>query len=176
MAGEYRDLRARRIVTGLDDQGRSAIVSDAYTDTRLVTDAFMRNDIWQAKEVPSSALAENTLAEVAVIPPPPLGYTYNLTAFPPDKEWDYEAGYAKSLADAAASDSTSAQDIPGMHTTETVDIVTIISGELWAILETGETLLKPGDTLVQRGTKHAWRNKGDVPAVMAAIQISATRP
>jgi quercetin dioxygenase-like cupin family protein len=63
-----------------------------------------------------------------------------------------------------------------MHTTETVDIVTIISGELWAILETGETLLRPGDTLVQRGTKHAWRNKGDVPAVMAAIQISATRP
>jgi mannose-6-phosphate isomerase-like protein (cupin superfamily) len=111
-----------------------------------------------------------------VIPPPPLGYTYNLTAFPPDSEWDYEAGYAQALADASAGDSTSMQDIPGMHTTETVDIVTLLSGELWAILETGETMLKPGDTLVQRGTKHAWRNKGDVPAVIVAIQISATRP
>ena len=63
-----------------------------------------------------------------------------------------------------------------MHATETVDIVTILSGELVAILETGETVLKPGDTLVQRGTNHAWRNRGDVPAVMVALQVAATRP
>src|SRR4051812_21052968 len=176
MAGEYKNLRARRVVTGVDDQGRSTIVSDGVTDTRLLAEAFHRNDIWQATQVPGSALADNTLGDVAEIPPPPMGYTYNLTAFPPDSEWDYEEGYARSLADASAADSTSSDDLPGMHTTETVDVLTILSGELWAILETGETLLKSGDTLVQRGTKHAWRNKGDVPAIMVAIQISATRP
>jgi mannose-6-phosphate isomerase-like protein (cupin superfamily) len=176
MSREYRLTRARRVVTGLDDEGRSTILSDGLTETRLLTDAFARNDIWQATSVPGSALAENTLGETAVIPPPPMGYTYNITSFPPDKEWDYEAGYARALATAAAADSTSADDVPGMHTTETVDIVTILSGELWAIVETGETLLSPGDTLVQRGTKHAWQNRGDVPAVMVAIQISATRP
>ncbi|MEU4418837.1 cupin domain-containing protein [Nocardia salmonicida] len=54
--------------------------------------------------------------------------------------------------------------------------MTILSGELVAILETGETTMKPGDTLVQRGTNHAWRNRGNVPATIVAIQIAATRP
>ncbi len=174
MPGEYAEARARRVVIGLDDEGRSTIVSDGPTETRLITDAFARNDLWQATEVPTPALAENTLGSTAVIPPPPRGYTYNLTTFPPDSEWDYEAGYTRALAEAAAGD-TAVEGEPGMHTTETVDIVTILSGELWAILETGETLLKPGDTLVQRGTKHAWRNRGEVPATMCAIQIAATR-
>jgi mannose-6-phosphate isomerase-like protein (cupin superfamily) len=171
MAGEYSSVHARRIVIGLDDEGKSSIVSDGLTQTRLITGAFTRNDIWQATSVPTPVMAENTLGDKAVIPPPPRGYTYNITAFPPDSEWDYEAGYAQALAEAGAEGS----GIPGMHETETVDIVTIISGELWVVVETGETLLKPGDTLVQRGTRHAWRNRGDVPAVMVAIQIAVTR-
>jgi mannose-6-phosphate isomerase-like protein (cupin superfamily) len=173
MAQEYSTIRARRVVVGLDADGKSAITSDGLTDTHLVTDAFARNDLWQATRIPSPVSADNTLT-AAHIPPPEQGYTYNITAFPPDGEWDYEGGYDQALADAGAADAAIPGE-PGMHVTETVDIVTILSGELWAIVETGETLLKPGDTLVQRGTKHAWRNRGDVPAVMVAIQIAATR-
>ena len=174
MAGEHRNMRARRVVTGLDDQGRSTIVSDGPTETRLVTDALTRNDIWQATSVPGPALAENTLGETPSFSSPPRGYTYNLSTFPPDSEWDYETGWARALEEGGVSRIEGAP--AGMHATETVDIVTILSGELVAILETGETVLKPGDTLVQRGTNHAWRNRGDVPAVMVALQVAATRP
>ena len=62
-----------------------------------------------------------------------------------------------------------------MHFTETVDIVTVLSGEIYAVLETTETLLRPGDTLVQRGTIHAWSNRTDKPAMMVALMVSAKR-
>jgi mannose-6-phosphate isomerase-like protein (cupin superfamily) len=175
MAGKASEARARRVVIGLDEDGRSSIVSDGLTETRLVTPAWTLNQIWQATSVPSHVMAENTLGDKAVIPPPPGGYTYVITTFPPDSEWDYKAGYAEALAEAGAADSAVDSDIPGLHETDTIDIVTIISGELWMVVESGETLMKPGDTLVQKGTKHAWQNRGDVPAVVAAIQIGATR-
>jgi mannose-6-phosphate isomerase-like protein (cupin superfamily) len=175
MAREHLKAQARRVVIGLDDKGRSSIVSDGMTETRLVTEAFTANQIWQAISVPTPVLAENTLGDEPVIAPPPNGYTYVITTFPPDKEWDYEAGYAKALAGGGVADSDIDGTNPGMHQTDTVDIVTVISGEIWAVVETGETLLKPGDTLVQRGTKHGWRNRGDAPCVIAALHMSVVR-
>ena len=52
-----------------------------------------------------------------------------------------------------------------MHTTDTIDIVTVISGEACVLLDTGETTMRQGDTIVQRGTKHAWHNRTDSPAL-----------
>jgi hypothetical protein len=31
--------------------------------------------------------------------------------------------------------------------------------------------MKPGDTIIQSGTKHRWHNRGNVPATFAAIII-----
>jgi quercetin dioxygenase-like cupin family protein len=65
---------------------------------------------------------------------------------------------------------------PGMHTTDTVDFEVVLSGEIVLELDDGaEVVLKPGDTVVQNGTRHAWRNRGDVPAVIAAGLIGAHR-
>jgi hypothetical protein len=36
-------------------------------------------------------------------------------------------------------------------------------------------LMKPGDTLVQRATKHAWRNRSDADCTIAALHISVVR-
>jgi mannose-6-phosphate isomerase-like protein (cupin superfamily) len=175
MAGEHLEVRARRVVVGLDDNGRSAIVSDGLTETRVATPAFTDNQIWQAASVPTPVMADNTLGDKAVITQPPNGYTYVITTFPPDKEWDYEADYAEALADLGVPDSDIDAAHPGMHQTDTVDIVTVISGEIWAVVETGETLMKPGDTIVHRGTKHAWRNRGDSPCVIVAVHVSVVR-
>ena len=62
-----------------------------------------------------------------------------------------------------------------MHQTETIDIVTVISGEIWAVVETGETLVRAGDTVVQRGTWHAWRNRSQAPCTVMAVHISVLR-
>jgi hypothetical protein len=38
-------------------------------------------------------------------------------------------------------------------------------------VDEGETLLKPGDVVVQCGTNHAWANRSDQPCRMAFILI-----
>jgi hypothetical protein len=55
-----------------------------------------------------------------------------------------------------------------------VDYALVLSGEIWALMDEGETLLRAGDTLVQRGTNHAWSNRGDQPCLVAFILVSAT--
>ena len=46
-----------------------------------------------------------------------------------------------------------------MHKTDTVDYALILSGEIWAVMDTDERLMKAGDALIQRGTNHAWANR-----------------
>jgi len=186
MPREHLKAHARRVLTGLDDQGRSTFISDAPAETRLATEAFTRNVIWGGDVVPSPVMADSAMTDAATIPPPPAGYYFDISTFPPDNEWDYEGGYGKALAqagvgDLGSGDGEGASDIdgpgaiPGMHQTDTIDIVTVISGEIWAVVETGETLVKAGDTVVHRGTWHAWRNRSDSPCTVAALHISAIR-
>ncbi len=35
----------------------------------------------------------------------------------------------------------------------------MLSGEIYALMDEGEVLLKAGDVLIQRGTNHAWSNR-----------------
>jgi uncharacterized cupin superfamily protein len=62
----------------------------------------------------------------------------------------------------------------GMHKTATVDYAIVLSGEIYALMDEGETLMKAGDCLVQRGTNHAWANRSDAPCLVAFILVSAT--
>jgi mannose-6-phosphate isomerase-like protein (cupin superfamily) len=150
----------------------------------LATVAFTRNVIWGAEEVPTRVMADNAMTDAATIPPPPAGYYCDISTFPPDSEWDYEGGYGAALAQAGVSvdnpetgpePAGGAKAAPGMHQTDTVDIVTVISGEIWAVVETGETLVKAGDTVIHRGTWHAWRNRSQEPCTVLAVHISVVR-
>jgi hypothetical protein len=175
MASKYADVRARRVVTGLDEHGRSAIVSDGVVTTRVVTDAFTINQLWQATAVPPPVSADSTLGSEVTIPPPPNGFVFSVTTFPPDSDWDFAADYADALAASGAEDSFVEGTVPGLHEIDSVDIITVISGEVYAVVETGEALLKAGDTIVQRGTRHTWRNRSDEPCVIAAFAVGAQR-
>ena len=177
MAGKWEDARVRRVVAGLDENGRSTIVSDGFTETRLVTDAFVLNQIWQVKECPPHVNDENTLGTEAVIPPPPSGFTHVLATFPPDSSWEYgSSGYEAAMAAAGAADSHVDDNVdPGMHQTDSVDIIYIVSGECVVILEEAETVLRAGDTFIQRGTKHAWRVTGTEPCVHSTLMVGARR-
>ena len=65
-------------------------------------------------------------------------------------------------------------DAPGMHTTDTIDFEVVLEGEVWLELDDGvEVHLRPGDTVVQNGTRHAWRNHGDTTARLAVFLIGA---
>ena len=59
-----------------------------------------------------------------------------------------------------------------MHRTDSVDYAIMLEGELVAIMDEGETVLRAGDVLIQRGTSHAWANRSGQPARIAFVLVS----
>jgi quercetin dioxygenase-like cupin family protein len=63
-----------------------------------------------------------------------------------------------------------------MHTTDTVDMEIMLSGEVVLELDNGvERTLRTGDVNIQNGTRHRWHNRGTEPATMAVVMVGATR-
>jgi hypothetical protein len=65
---------------------------------------------------------------------------------------------------------------PGsMHSTDSVDIMVVLDGEIGLQLEGGaEVLLRAGDVLVQNGVAHIWK-KTAVPCRVCMVAIGAER-
>ena len=106
--------------------------------------------------------------------PPRNGTILRIVEFPPDstrpKDSDGAAGF-KAIGAGHAQDRHSAD--PMMHKTSTVDYIIVLKGEIHAVMETGEKLLRAGDILVQRGTNHSWSVRGSEPCIVAAVLVSA---
>ena len=63
---------------------------------------------------------------------------------------------------------------PGMHTSATVDYEFVVSGRVVLELDDGVSKeLTAGDTVVQNGTRHAWRNPSDEPCLMVGVMVGA---
>lgn len=170
--------RVRRVYTGHDANGRSVIVEDAPAPNvkeMASMPGLALTDLWET----TGPLARNEgNADAADRPvrlePPSGGSILRIVEFPPDKAWrdsaDAKAAF-ESIGAGHAKDKGSAD--PMMHKTATVDYIIVISGEIYAIVEEGEVLLKPGDVFIQRGTNHSWSVRGDEPCIIAAILVSA---
>ena len=74
----------------------------------------------------------------------------------------------------AKHDSSHARH-PGMHITDTIDYAILLHGELVAIMDEGETVMRAGDILIQRGTNHAWANRSGAVARIAFILVDGRR-
>ena len=62
---------------------------------------------------------------------------------------------------------------PGFHGTDTIDYAVCLEGEIYAVLDEDETLMHPGDVLIQRGTYHAWANRSNAFCRMLFVLIDA---
>ena len=62
------------------------------------------------------------------------------------------------------------------HSTSTIDFVTVIKGELVLIVGDQETLVKAGDTIIQRCAGHAWHNYTEKDAVIGGVMIGVVPP
>ncbi|HVZ45501.1 MAG TPA: cupin domain-containing protein [Ramlibacter sp.] len=72
-----------------------------------------------------------------------------------------------------AAHKPTAAEVVGMHTTATIDYALILYGEIVAVLDEGEKVLRAGDVLIQRGTSHAWANRSTEVARVAFVLIDA---
>ena len=81
------------------------------------------------------------------------------------------AHFAEVGAAGAASHSGSGSKHAFMHRTETIDYGIVLEGEITLIMDEGETVVRAGDIVIQRGTNHGWANRGNVPCRIAFILI-----
>lgn len=155
----------RRVVTGLDGQGRSAFISDGQTPCQFDATAIgvAGGLLWETNQMPASNLGNADAADRSF---PKRIAPENGTAF-------YVFEYAPGAGRAAPRDDGTKEPGSGMHSTATIDYIVVISGEMTLLTQTGETVLRAGDTVVDRGVKHAWENRGSEPVVMASITIDA---
>ena len=65
------------------------------------------------------------------------------------------------MGSPAASTYSANAPHPYMQKTRTLDFCLVLEGEITLVLDTEEVHLKAGDTVVQRGTNHAWSNRSD---------------
>lgn len=160
MAGK----KIRRLVTGHNAAGESLFLTDGDATSVLVLEKMGNltvTDLWETSETPARNVGENDNADRPVhLEPGSHGTIFRIVEFPPDAAWKTGANGAEAFAALKAShvaDGTSSD--PGMHKTASVDYALILEGEIWAVMDTDERLMKAGDVLIQRGTNHAWANR-----------------
>ncbi len=170
--------RIRRVVTGHDAQGKSMFLMDGLAPNikeMASMPGLALTDLWVTDGAPAGNRGNADAADrPIVLEPPANGSILRIVEFPPDSAWRNQAD-AKAAFDSIgaghAKDGSTAD--PMMHTTATVDYLIVLKGEIYAVMEHGETLLKPGDVMIQRGTNHSWSVRGNEPCVLAAILINA---
>jgi len=171
----------RRIVTGDNAAGKSRIVEDApATAIRTVSErpGYRAVNVWRTEESPPRINALDTIGSHYGILPPKNGSILRIIDFPPEpsdpaeRKRRIQATFKGIFADAAHDKGASH---PGMHRTETVDYAIVLEGEIWAVMDEGETLMKAGDVLIQRGTNHAWANRSQKTARICFVLIDGKR-
>lgn len=173
-------MEIRRVVTGHDDQGKAVFVSDervAPVSPSLLPGAEFHT-LWGGEETPRFPDA-GELPDLPTYFPPVGGFRFGFFTLPPGEaelpaDFDFAAAVAEVGESLPGLLGYMELDNPGMHTTDTIDFEVLLSGEVTLELDDGATVdLKPGDTVVQNGTRHRWINKGDVPAVAAVFMCGA---
>jgi len=170
--------RIRRVVTGHDKDGQSIFVMDGKAPNVLEMASMpgvALTDLWRTRSSPASNAGNADAATGRIkLEPRADGTILRIVEFPPDSAWrksaDAKAAFA-SIGAGGAPDHESGDAM--MHATATVDYIIVLKGEIWAILDKGEKLLKQGDILIQRGTNHSWSVRTKQPCVIAAVLIGA---
>jgi mannose-6-phosphate isomerase-like protein (cupin superfamily) len=172
----------RRVVTGHDQERRAVILSDA-PPTRVQQiggpggPTFF--EVWNTRETPVLIDRQSGEPEESglVLAPPKSGTRIRVIDFPPEGDVIRKLTATEAaekfaeMGDTEASQSGTGAPHPLMHRTQTLDYGIVLEGELTLVLDRGETTVRAGDIIIQRGTNHAWANRSDKNCRVAFVLI-----
>jgi quercetin dioxygenase-like cupin family protein len=141
----------RRVVVLADEHDVPHVVADGpsphvHTIPGMPPDLGL-TDLWYTG--PGADQQDGANRELAVAPDPG-GTLFRVVQFPPDGDTE-----------------------PFWHETTTCDYNVLLVGELVLLGSEQEVVLHAGDTVVVRGGKHAWSNRTDELAMLAAVSVSS---
>ena len=167
----------RRIVTIDDAEGKSVAIADGPApDVRTdpARPGYAATRIWVTDRTPARIQGlRETLDTPHTLEPPPGGSVCRVVTFPPDETFRSRvtardvAAFFEAMGSPGASTYSPDAPHPYMQRTATLDFCLVLEGEITLVLDIGEVHLKAGDTVVQRGTNHAWSNRSARPCVVA---------
>lgn len=171
----------RRVVTGHDAEGRSTITQDGAPPRSIdiAGRGITFHELWLTKVVP--ALIDRASAEpqesALSLHPPHGGVRIRFVDTPPEEPGAPlpDAATMKQLFGLIGAPEASrykpGENHPAMHVTPSLDFGIVLEGEMTLMTDTGETLCRAGDVIVQNGTSHAWANRSGKPVRMCFILI-----
>jgi Cupin domain len=173
-------MGVRRVVTGHDDSGMAVFASDEVVEP--ITSALVPGveffRVWGGDDV-SHFPDDGSHPSAPAYFPPQRGFRFGMFTVPPDSSsnldgLDFEAAFVEVETKLPGLIAHLEPDAPGMHTTATIDYEYIVSGRVVLELDNGVTKeLGPGDTVIQNGTRHAWRNPFGESCVMVVVLVGA---
>jgi len=177
----------RKVITGYDASGKSIFVEDAVVPARANPHrpGMRSRHVWATGRIPVPVDDPDRAGEVHGIMPPEGGSVLHIIDYPPEPGDPAEREeMLRAMVEHVKKAGTQPErgvrrspegPHPGMHETDTIDYALILSGEIYAIMDEGEKLLKAGDVLIQRGTPHAWSNRSGEYCRVAFVLVQARR-
>ena len=169
-------MAVRRLVTGNGPDGKSRADLDGPTPGNIDVGRSVFEELWRTTIFPPPVTGDDDPADVdiAVLQPGANGIAWRCVTFRPwaEVEAELKANPEGIAADGKFDDGGAMEPgNPGWHTTDTLDFALVASGEIDLELDDGVHHLKAGDAVVQRATRHAWRNRSNEPCVMSFVLI-----
>jgi hypothetical protein len=171
----------RRLVTAEDDQGRSYVAEDGESPSvRTLPErpGYRVINLWCTQGTPPCIDDPDKIATHIGLPPPTHGTLLRIVDYPPEPADEAERKRQQKATFEGLFNGTDHRPDSrhaGMHRTDTIDYAIVLEGEIVAIMDKGETVMRAGDVLIQRGTAHAWANRSGKPARVAFVLLDARR-
>lgn len=140
-------FEVRRVVTGHNETGRSVVIADGMSPLQRRWPGSEDALHWSSTSFPVDNAASADVAPAA------------------QPDWSQGSVFWTISFDAQSSGE--------MHRTASLDYAIVLSGSIDMMLDEDAVHLDAGDVLIQRGTAHAWENRGAEPCVVAFVMIGA---
>ena len=172
----------RLIVTGLDADGKSSVISDSEIAARAAAavPGYGWHRLWSwdnIPDVPNDGVEPDGPDHF----PPPGGVRFIVFTIPPGTvtapaDLDIEAAKLELEEKFPGRAAHMESHQTGLHTTTTIDFIYVADGEIWLELDDKQEIhLQTGDSLVQNGVRHAWRNHGAKPCTLVVTIVGANK-
>jgi mannose-6-phosphate isomerase-like protein (cupin superfamily) len=177
-AADASDIR--RVVTGLDANNKAVVMFDSRMPLQSGPYGLTSTNLWVTNSYPLGfSFKDDTSAIPVGVSPLDNGTKFRVVEFPPldaATEAKMEPGFLMKAVGAVAPARGLPVTHPLMHRTRSVDYAVVLSGEIDMMLDDSVVHLKPGDTVVQQATNHAWVNRGTQACRILFVLMDSKQP
>jgi mannose-6-phosphate isomerase-like protein (cupin superfamily) len=170
----------RRVVTGLDANNKAVVMFDSRMPLQTGPYGLTSTNLWVTNSYPLGfSFKDDTSAIPVGVSPLDNGTKFRVVEFPPldaTTEAKMEPGFLMKAVGAVAPARGLPVTHPLMHRTRSVDYAVVLSGEIDMMLDDSVVHLKPGDTIVQQATNHAWVNRGTQACRILFVLMDSKQP